>query len=107
MTSIVEVVLTGPPAAVVAIVRILLNQRLIASAQIADVRSSYWWSGSIESAKEARATMRTRTEVVPELLEVANREHPYEVPGIIVLPVIDGNVDYLQWVRNETSPSVT
>ena len=34
---------------------------------------------------------------------IRRREHAYDVPCVIVLPVLDGNPDYLEWVRTQTS----
>jgi len=30
--------------------------------------------------------------------------HPYEMPEIIALPVVAGAADYLNWIRQATSP---
>jgi periplasmic divalent cation tolerance protein len=30
--------------------------------------------------------------------------HPYDVPEILVLPVLAGHEPYLEWVRGETLP---
>jgi hypothetical protein len=35
-------------------------------------------------------------------VERVKAEHPYEVPGISARPIIDGNRDYLRWIRDET-----
>jgi periplasmic divalent cation tolerance protein len=29
--------------------------------------------------------------------------HPYEVPNVSVLPIVDGNPTYLDWIRRETA----
>jgi periplasmic divalent cation tolerance protein len=45
---------------------------------------------------------------VNTIIAETDREHPYEVPGLIALPILDGNPAYLQWIRDVTrAPSET
>jgi len=30
------------------------------------------------------------------------REHPYEVPSVVAVPIINGGPDYIRWVLDET-----
>jgi periplasmic divalent cation tolerance protein len=30
-------------------------------------------------------------------------DHPYEVPGVVVTPIVDGNPEYLAWIEVETA----
>jgi periplasmic divalent cation tolerance protein len=39
---------------------------------------------------------------VPAIVERANREHSYDVPCVIALPVVAGNPAYVDWVLDET-----
>jgi hypothetical protein len=32
----------------------------------------------------------------------AKREHPYEVPSVVAVPIIDGGSDYLVWILEQT-----
>jgi periplasmic divalent cation tolerance protein len=41
--------------------------------------------------------------LVPLIIDRANRDHPYEVPCVIAMPVIAGIPAYLQWVHDETA----
>jgi periplasmic divalent cation tolerance protein len=40
--------------------------------------------------------------LVEQVVERVKAQHPYEVPGISARPIIDGNPEYLRWIRNET-----
>jgi hypothetical protein len=33
-----------------------------------------------------------------------NTRHPYEVPSVIAVPILDGSPAYLEWIRSETGP---
>jgi periplasmic divalent cation tolerance protein len=40
--------------------------------------------------------------LVPTIVERTIREHSYEVPAVIALPVVAGNPAYIDWVLAET-----
>jgi periplasmic divalent cation tolerance protein len=103
--EICEVVVTGPDADwLVDFTRKLVEDRLAACGQnIAQVRSIYHWEGAIQDDLEARVALHTRRSLVPAIVERTNRDHPYGVPCVIALPVVDGNPAYAQWVLGETA----
>jgi periplasmic divalent cation tolerance protein len=39
---------------------------------------------------------------VPAIVERTKTSHPYQVPGIVALPILGGNPDYLSWIEQET-----
>jgi periplasmic divalent cation tolerance protein len=103
-TDICEVVITASdPEWLVAFTRSLVTDRLVACGQtITSIRSVYRWQGAIEDEAEARVALHTRTSLVPAIVERANRDHPYDVPCVIALPVVAGNPAYIDWVLAET-----
>src|SRR5262245_60650667 len=67
------------------------------------VESTYRWQEKIETAMEWQCWIKTRQEHY-EAVEAAIRElHSYEVPEILVLPVIAGSAAYLKWLAEETA----
>jgi uncharacterized protein involved in tolerance to divalent cations len=66
------------------------------------VRSIYRWQGQVHERPEGRVSLNTSRERVAEIVARAQREHPYEVPGVSTRPIIDGNPDYLAWIAKET-----
>lgn len=83
----------------------LLTARLAACVNIvADVSSYYRWQGKIEDANETLLMVKSRTVLLDNLIECVKGLHSYEVPEIIALPILGGNVDYLRWIENETTP---
>lgn len=63
------------------------------------VRSVYTWDGVPQVDEEQQLLFKTTTDVVDDLWETLQDRHPYDVPEFLVLPVIDGNEDYLRWVE--------
>jgi uncharacterized protein involved in tolerance to divalent cations len=53
---------------------------------------------------EGRVSLRTRRDRVPEIVALARRGHPCEVPGISARLITDGNPGYLGWIARETAP---
>jgi periplasmic divalent cation tolerance protein len=102
--EVCEVVVTaGDPEWLAGFTRDLVSDRLAACGQnIATIRSIYRWDGEIQDDTEARVALHTRASLVPAIVDRANRDHPYDVPCVIALPVVDGNPAYLEWVRTET-----
>ncbi|HEV8173504.1 MAG TPA: divalent-cation tolerance protein CutA [Actinoplanes sp.] len=103
--DICEVVITADDAEWLAgFTRRLVEDRLAACGhQIAAIRSIYRWEGTIHDEPEARVALHTRASLVPRIVERADAEHPYDVPCVIALPVVDGNPAYVAWVLKETS----
>jgi len=104
MDRIIAVITTvDSHEAVERISRTLLEERLIACAQvIGPITSAYWWKDRVEQAQEWLALMKTR-ETLYEAVERRVREmHPYELPEIVGFGLERGLPGYLQWVRDET-----
>ena len=81
----------------------VLKSRLAACVNIVPgVRSKYWWEGQLETDTESLLILKTRDDLVIELVGRIREVHPYEVPEVIALEVREGNVEYLEWVAEET-----
>ncbi len=82
----------------------LLERRLAACVSaIPGVRSLYLWRGSVESASETLLLIKTRANLVGELMEEVRRIHPYEVPEIVAVQISGGFKGYLDWIDDETA----
>jgi periplasmic divalent cation tolerance protein len=102
-------VITNVPDASVAksISHQLIEKRLAACInQLPGIRSVYRWNGVIEEADEVCLLIKTRQSHYAELEMTIKTLHPYEIPEIIVLPIINGLPSYFQWIENETKKDV-
>ncbi|CAF1275126.1 unnamed protein product [Adineta steineri] len=79
--------------------RSIVESRLAACVNIIPgVRSIYEWQSTIHEDNELILMIKTRQEFVPQLIEFVKKNHPYDVPELIELPINSGNQDYLKWI---------
>ena len=91
----------GEPAERVA--RDLVEGRLAACVNIVSaVRSIYRWEGRVCDESEDLLVVKTTADRVDDLLKRVRETHPYQLPEVIVLPVVAGSDAYLQWVAEGT-----
>uniref|UniRef100_A0A9L0R7D2 CutA divalent cation tolerance homolog n=1 Tax=Equus caballus TaxID=9796 RepID=A0A9L0R7D2_HORSE len=69
---------------------------------IPKITSIYEWKGKIEEDSEVLMMIKTQSSLVPALTDFVRSVHPYEVAEVIALPVEQGNIPYLNWVRQVT-----
>ena len=102
--EVCEVVLTADSEEwLVEFARSLVSDRLVACGQhLTPIRSVYRWQDEIRQDTETRVALHTTQDLVPAVLERVASEHPYEVPCVLVIPIMGGNPAYLDWVRAET-----
>jgi len=78
---------------------LLLGSRLVACANIIKgVKSFFWWQGKIDSASEVMLLAKTTRAKFKEIIACVTKVHPYDIPEIIAIPIIDGNKPYLDWI---------
>ena len=83
---------------------LLLNSHKAACVNIVPtIDSKFWWEGKLDSARESLLIIKTKSSVLPEVIQIIKQAHSYTVPEIIALPIIGGNEDYLRWVDEEVS----
>ena len=101
--DLVQVQTTLPTAESAAdLARRLLSARLAACVQTAPVRSMYHWQGKLEDATETALSAKTRASLAAPLMDFIRQHHPYQVPEILALPVLDSLPAYRDWVYAET-----
>lgn len=86
------------------VAKILAGKKLSACVQISGpVTSIYRWKGKIEKSKEWLCVIKTRSTLYKSMEKAIKSVHPYELPEIIAVPIIEGSKEYLDWIRKEVS----
>ena len=82
-----------------AIGKALVEERLAACVNvISGLRSLFRWQGKIEEQEEALMVVKSRSELLPSIIEAVKRLHSYTVPEVIAFPIVGGSPDYLSWI---------
>lgn len=82
--------------------RALVEQRLAACVNIfASMTAIYMWEDKIEEEGETAMIVKTTDARSTEVLEEIKRLHPYSVPARLILPVIGGGDDFLNWIAGQ------
>ena len=80
------------------IAKSLVEEHLAACVNISNVNSCYLWNGLLNLDHEALLIIKTEQRKVMEMISRIRELHSYELPEIIVLPIIDGYQPYLDWI---------
>lgn len=77
----------------------LLEKKLAACVNVIDsVESVFWWQGRIDNAQEVLLVIKTKADLMAEVIRTVKSLHSYDTPEIIALPIVAGSQDYLDWI---------
>ena len=95
-------VTTGDQTEADRIANALVMERLAACANIlGSIKSVYVWQGKLEAGSEVAMLVKTTQPHVAAVIDRIKALHSYQCPAIVVLPVLGGNAEFLQWVEAE------
>jgi len=76
------------------------NQLAACVNQLPGVRSVYQWQGKVHADQEILLFIKTRADAYARLEEAIRARHPYELPEVIALPIVQGSAPYLAWINS-------
>ncbi len=80
----------------------LMENRLIACANIMPtMKSIYRWQGRIERQNEIALIVKTTENQKNRVMDAILKHHSYETPCILFTKIVDGNPNYLEWIREQ------
>lgn len=100
------IVLTTMPdrEGAISLAKRLVEQGLAACVNIgAEVTSIYRWEGELQQGNETTLTIKSSRRRYAELERQIARNHPYELPEIVAVPITAGLEDYLAWIDTCTN----
>lgn len=103
LPEFVVVFCTAPAGEAEELAKALVDARLAACVNVADVRSCFRWEGTVESEPERLLVAKTQHRLLDPLVERIRELHSYDLPEIIAIPIVGGYAPYLDWVREETA----
>lgn len=83
----------------------LVEARLAACVNIFEgMTAIYEWQGALEEAGETAMLIKTRRGLQNQALEEAKRQHPYDTPALLVIPIDGGGAEFFAWIAAQTQP---
>ncbi|HEY1129721.1 MAG TPA: divalent-cation tolerance protein CutA [Roseateles sp.] len=79
-----------------------VEQRLAACVQTESIGSTYRWQDEVVRESEIRLMFKTTRACYPALEALLRAGHPYDLPAIYALPVVNASAAYESWVDAET-----
>ncbi len=98
----VVVLSTAPASEAADLARYLVDRHLAACVNVTPVQSFYRWEGAVHHEPEEILIIKTTAGLAEQVTAAICSHHPYQVPEVIVLPVIGGSITYLDWIREMT-----
>lgn len=65
---------------------------------IPGLTSVYRWQGKIETDSEYLLLIKSRADHYLAVEQMIRKQHPYELPEIIAVPIDNGSDGYLRWI---------
>ena len=78
----------------------LLKKRIIACANIFQIKSMYWWNGKITKSDEQVMIAKTSNKNFRKLESEVKKMHSYEIPCILRINAA-ANKEYNEWMNRE------
>jgi len=77
-----------------------LQKRLIACANLyPEIKSIFEWQNELKIEKESILIFKTTEEKYNKLEELILKNHTYETPCVLKLPIVEGNKKFLNWIK--------
>ena len=82
--------------------RLIVEAKLAACVQLFPIESVYSWKGELCDESEVLLLIKSKTVLYEKLESLIWRNHKYEVPEIIQIPLTGGLHAYMKWIDSVT-----
>jgi periplasmic divalent cation tolerance protein len=80
------------------IAEVLLGRKLAACVQTLPIGSRYVWKGEMRADREVLLLIKCRRDRYADIERAILENHSYELPEILLTPVLGGYDKYLEWM---------
>lgn len=82
--------------------KVLLDDKLIACANVFAINSQYWWEGALAEEGEWVSILKTSLQLEQAVENALKKLHPYKTPCLMRFPV-RANVEYAEWIEQSVN----
>jgi periplasmic divalent cation tolerance protein len=109
MTDVCLIVTTcGSEETALTIAASLVDQGFAACVNILPgIKSYYFFKGETQLDEEVLLMIKTTSELFPKVSEIISDLNTYEVPEILMFPVAEGSLPFLEWIRKSVGQRAT
>jgi len=68
------------------------------------MKSVFYWQGNLDHSKEHSMLAKTTRDQSSAIQQLLSENHSYDFPCLLALPILWGNQDFLNWIKEETHP---
>ncbi|MDQ8154289.1 MAG: divalent-cation tolerance protein CutA [Gemmatimonadota bacterium] len=86
------------------IARALVEHKLAACVQLANIESVFTWDGAVKQSREVRLLCKTTGERRAEVEAAIRALHTYDLPAIHAVELDDVDLLYGEWIVRGTTP---
>ena len=84
------------------IARRIVEKKYAACVSIIDkVHSIFSWDGEFCEENEQLLMIKTQRDMFEKVKFLIEELHPYNIPEVIAIPIVEGSSDYLKWINHE------
>lgn len=94
---------TTAPGLAAMIAQTLITERHAACVNIIRCQSVYRWKGELCRDEEDLMVVKTGKHKIPDLMSKVRELHSYELPEMVVIPIVGGYPPYLDWLNREVT----
>jgi len=82
--------------------RVLVEARVAACVtMVPGAQSVYRWQGAVETAAECLLIIKSSRRLFEPLRTALEEAHPYDVPEVLAMPVVEGAAKYMHWLEEQ------
>ncbi|MDI9335975.1 MAG: divalent-cation tolerance protein CutA [Gammaproteobacteria bacterium] len=79
----------------------LMQTQCVACIHISSVSSVYCWEGQQVRTSEILLSMKIPMDQFSVVKECISRHHPYQIPEVILLPIVSMSESYSEWLGEQ------
>ena len=69
-----------------------------------EMKLVFYWQGNLDHSKEHSMLAKTTRDQSSAIQRLLSENHSYDFPCLLALPILWGNQDFLNWIKEETHP---